>query len=149
MPPAETLDLDAIRAAATAARERSRAATPGPWLAADDSSDTNDPCWSVDAGDAAGGCVAPFQTKANAEFIAAARSDVPTLATGALVLADELTRLRAAVVAHLAAESALDEVTSVCREFFDGTPQQWRARRDAANERASAARTTLAGLVGP
>lgn len=100
------LDLDKLRTSAHAALERAEKATPGKWLQQNGGSfkdghyhideyfvmrDQDDVAICAD-------CLDPDTcnpSQANADFIAAARQDVPNLAESALTLCDEVERLRA------------------------------------------------------
>lgn len=102
--------LTAYRDAAAAAAARADKATPGPWFR-----DSCEMCTGVSKGTCAADrefFIADDTTYANAEFIAAARDDIPTLATAVDELCAEVERLqceyargradeRAAVVAWL------------------------------------------------
>ena len=106
----DPLDLAALRAAAQEARERAQKATAGPWKVETDTDGDGEPFghwWTyvrgVEQATDRGRIIFRYDDDygtdqaADAGFIAAARSDVPKLASAVLDLAEEVQRLQANV----------------------------------------------------
>jgi hypothetical protein len=132
-PPAD-LDLDAIRA-------RVDAATDGPWHRVDDFEEDGQ-AFSEVLGGGVPGSMSEHQilicqhflnkrSGADAEFIAAARADVP-------VLLAEVERLRALVAARDTDETTLRTQLCTCGRLVTDHDKQWHAGYDQACEDAAA-----------
>ena len=144
----EPIDLDAIEA-------RARATGVDLWDVSCDVTDPHDQCAMVVLRSDHGVCVAPFLTRAAAEFISHAREDVPALVEEVRRLRAELAPLRsefnaacleavAARYGRKAAESeeALDlvvnlatEVREIADAFGDALRERDEARRRIRDER--------------
>jgi hypothetical protein len=120
-PPAD-IDLDAIRA-------RVDAATDGPWF-------VDDQGFCTTPGDSFSRFItAPYHEldilPEDAEFIAAARSDVPALLA-------EIERLRSVVAAQDTDETTLRAQLCACGRAVNDHDKQWHAGYDQACEDAAA-----------